>query len=488
MFHQNVSTLQLYKPKTLDGLMTSNKLTNVFATQPVEMTGVLAYMGSGMGRNTVMSLLTSYMGNTETLGNDHYRWKLYTGGKRIIDITTPNLDGGTTPGIGRSPFRVTLAEPFFEHGDVVLIDDNITQLQVQGDSTADADNGYIYTFRIVGSNPLAYVDPQYLQAGKRMSKEYNLQAEYSDRGSGISMNTGLELENCLGIFRKTIGVTRSAATDIMAVDLMVQGPNGQMKKTRVWDTAATWKAALEFAEEVDVAHFYGKKENGDKLDVTTGFPIFQGAGFREQISPSNKWEFSKLTYDYLDNFFTDLSYNATPDGGSKKFVVLTGQQGMKDINQVLSDKYKSNAYLLTDSNKFLGGSGDDLELMGHFSKFKLMNGIEVSYKLFPAYDDRNRNRKLDPKTGYPLESSRQTVMNVGINGDNKANIQKIYKKDSSDVMWEVGGSTTSAGTRKGGAQGASGKDGYDVHWLEHSGLKMNDPTSCGELIKVGTPI
>lgn len=487
-FSNNISPYQLYKPRNLDGLLESNKLTNAFLTKPVEMSGVLAYAfgtdsRSGKSGN-IMNLITEGMGNiTEvSVDNNVYRWKLYTGGDRLIEVAG-QVDGGATPGLAFSFFRVAAAENFFEDGDNILLDDNKTKIRMHGDAVAEGDGRYVLTCKLVTRDPAAYVSPALLAGGARMSREYNTQPEFSTRGSGISLHTGIELENRLGIFRKTLAITRGAQTDVMSMKIPLYKEDGKATLVDVWDTAANWQLSYEFWQEIDRAMIYGTRQDGQILGFN-GRPVFEGAGFREQISPNNIWETNKLTYNTIQELFTNLSYNASKNGGNKKFVVLTGQQGMIEINQILTKEFQGRGYILSDSNKFLGGSGNELELKGHFSKVQLMNDLEVSWKLFPEYDNYSRNRKLDPKTGYPLESFRQTIMNVGTMSDGKGNIQKVVKKDSGALSWEVGGSTTAAGTRKNNAQGASGLDGREVHLLSECGLRLADPTSCAEIIRV----
>jgi hypothetical protein len=49
-------------------------------------------------------------------------------------------------------------------------------------------------------------------------------------------------------------------------------------------------------------------------------------------------------------------------------------------------------------------------------------------------------------------------------------------------MWSVSGSIAPGGVKTSiNTQGASGIDGYEVHFLEECGLKVSDPTSCGIL-------
>ena len=59
--------------------------------------------------------------------------------------------------------------------------------------------------------------------------------------------------------------------------------------------------------------------------------VYHGAGLRQQISPANKRTYYKLTYELLDTFLLDLSYNANRWGGNLNFVALTGKNGYEGI-------------------------------------------------------------------------------------------------------------------------------------------------------------
>ena len=112
-----------------------------------------------------------------------------------------------------------------------------------------------------------------------------------------------------------------------------------------------------------------------------------------------------------------------------------------------------------------------------------MNGIELTVKEFAPYDDIVRGRALHPISKKPIESYRFTILNFGMK-DGKNNIQKIAMKDSEMAMWHVCGSTGPMdGVAKSiGTQRSSGIDGYQVNFLAQIGIRVQDPTSCGELI------
>ena len=210
--------------------------------------------------------------------------------------------------------------------------------------------------------------------------------------------------------------------------------------------------------------------------------VYIGAGLLEQIAPSNRETYTKLSSDVLEDFLFNLSYNIR-GRGQRKFVALTGEMGMKEFDRVLREK--ASTYNLVDT-KFVSGSGQDLTLGGQFTTYKMLNGIELTLKHFPAYDNTTYNRKLHPTSGKPLESYRMTFLDFGTR-DGESNISKVVRKDREMVMWHTGGSIApGAGHAKSiNTLRSNAKDGYSVHFLTEQGIMVKDPTTCGELIMEG---
>jgi hypothetical protein len=70
-----------------------------------------------------------------------------------------------------------------------------------------------------------------------------------------------------------------------------------------------------------------KTANGTfELTGTNGRVIRRSAGLLEQISPSNRRYYTRLTADLLEDFLFDLSYNVLGTN-ERKFIALTGEMG-----------------------------------------------------------------------------------------------------------------------------------------------------------------
>jgi hypothetical protein len=483
MFNSKISNLQLYTaPASLTGLVEKNSLYKAFAAKPTEMKAVMA-KAFGEGINNVqdtLDMLTTGAMQTEYIETETYRWPLFTKDTRAVEVAGPNIDGGSTPGINLTTFRIPFTEKFFEIGDNLRADDG-TMVRVQEDPYQQG-NQWIYTVILTSGRPTDYLDQQYCTYGSRFSAEWADYEELSMRGSGVNASTHAMLENQISTFRKTIVVSRHAAQTKQVMDIVYTNPEtGKAEKTMVWAAKATWQAYSELKVGVMKAMIYGNKT--DHVTGSNGRTVTKGAGFREQISPSNVWEYPgyEMSYDLMKDFVTNLVQTAVDNGGKPNLVCLTGQDGLDMVDRMLRKKFADMGNVYINSDKFVSGTSE-LKLGGYFRTVEFSNGVTVHFKNFAPQNDRDTFRLKNPFTGNPMEASVFTFMNFGTDKDNTGNIKKIYKKGGEKVMWSVSGSIAPGGVKTSiNTQGASGIDGYEVHFLEECGLKVSDPTSCGIL-------
>jgi hypothetical protein len=478
-----VSPLQVYQSRDFSGLTETNHLSNAYLTEPEKVGSVLAY-AFGIQDNNVLSLLTGGIGNTQYVTDREYEWMLHSQSERAIEVQQSSDEGNTSPGYAGMPFKIILAEKWFEVSDNLIADDTRTQVHVLSEPYQTG-SGWVYTVQLTDPSYEAFCDPKYLQPGARWSKDWSSVEEYSNKGGGHGYTTPYKLRNQLTTMRKTYKVTREAAQAVMVVELF--DPADPSKSTKLWTKLAEWTAMAKWYREIDRSFIYSKYNKNSQGIVTlqgeNKRPIYHGAGFREQISPANKRYYTTLTYEILDEFLLDLSYAADKWGGDHKFVALTGKMGMREFDRAMKEYNNSNGITITDNGTFITGKGDDLTVDGYFRTVKFMNGIELTLKEFPPYDDIIRNREYHPLTGKPIESYRFTILNFG-RKDGASNIRKVAMKNSDMAMWHVNGSTDPMGgvASSIGTQRASGIDGYEVHFLSQCGIMVEDPTSCGELI------
>ncbi len=482
MNQKSISPLTLTPLKKLpSGLTESSHLSNAYLTEPEKMDGVLAF-AFGKQNENVLAMLTGGIGNTRYIENREYTWELHGMVERSIAVSGDPITTSAKPGFGGATVHMRLKENIFNVSDNLVSDDG-TQVRVNQVRGNGLD--YIYSFQLTDPDRSKWIDPSQIKPGARWSKDYSTVEEYSMKGGGTDYQAPMTLTNQLTTLRKHYNVTRSAATDVMIVEVMAD--DGQ--KTKMWTKLAEWNALAQWYKEIDKALLYSVYNKDSKGMVTlegeNKRPVYHGAGLRQQISPANKRTYYKLTYDLLDNFLLDLSYNADNNGGNYNFVGLTGKMGMREFDRAVRERQTALGVTVTDSGTFITGSGSELELTGHFKSVTFMNNIKLTMKEFHPYDDIVRNRTRHPESGKPMESYRITFLNFGtVKG--AANIRKVAKKNSENAMWHVCGSTTPFGevANNINTMRSSGIDGYEVHLLAEIGLQVQDPTSCGELIMV----
>ena len=287
------------------------------------------------------------------------------------------------------------------------------------------------------------------------------------------------MRNYLYTTRLSYDITGSAFSTVMAVAL--KDPKTG-KTSYLWSTFQEWTAMREWYKRMERALVYNQnnvnKDGSCNLKGANGRPVYIGAGLLEQIAPSNRRYYTRLTAELLEDFLADLSYNVLGTN-ARKFIALTGEMGMREFDRVLREKVVNMNLVDT---VFVTGSGQNLTLGGQFTTYKMLNGIELTLKYFPLYDDTIHNRKLHPVTLKPIESYRMTFVDLG-RRDGQSNIVKVVRKDREFIQWCTAGSVTPAGYAHSNTEVRSNaKDGYSVHMLGEAGIMLKDPRACGELI------
>lgn len=478
-----LNNLQLYKTKYFSDLVDENMLSNALLTEPHKVSTVLSYVFGRYETNTI-DFLTSGLGKTVVTENRQYEWPVMIETDKAIVIKQAKWQGNTiastdTPGLNNSPIQVWLGEKWFGPGAILELDDKEFQVRVQGAPYQDG-NDWVYTLVVATGGMSDYIPPSLLTAGKQLSRMGSAYEEYSDEADIVNYQTPFKLRNHLTTMRLSYDITGSAYSTVMVIAMR----DPKTKKTSyLWSDYQEWLALRQWYNTIDRQLVYSKynanQDGTTDLIGTNGRPVYIGAGLLQQISPANKRTYTSLTADLLEDFLFDLSYNILGTN-ERKFVALTGEMGMKEFDRVL--KQKASGYQLVDTH-FVTGTGQDLTLGGQFTTYKMLNGVELTLKHFPLYDNIIYNRKLHPVTGKPLESYRFTLLDFG-NRDGESNITKVVRKGREMSMWHVAGSVApGVGFAKNiNTLRANGKDGYTVNFLSEQGIMVKDPTACGELI------
>lgn len=479
-----LNNLTLYRGKWFSDLIDTNKISLASQQRPHEVGTILSYVfgTKDAGYSTSLDMLTGGLGNTMTIQEDTFEWGVMIDQDRAVTIRDAKWNGAeitenSTPGLGLTPITLWLEDAWFGPGATIELDDK-SQLRIQDAPYMDG-NLAVYTAFMSNGNPASYIDPEMLQAGHQVNRLASAYEEYSEEADILNYNTHFKMRNHLTTMRLSYDITGSAYSTVMAVAL--KDPKTG-KTSYLWSTYQEWVAMREWYKRMERGLVYNvnnvNKDGSCNLKGKNGRPAYIGAGLLEQIAPSNKRYYTRLTAELLEDFLFDLSYNVLGTN-ERKFVALTGEMGMREFDRILKEKM-ANLNLI--DTVFVTGSGDSLTFGGQFKTYKMSNGIELTLKYFPLYDNTVYNRQLHPVTLKPLESYRMTFLDLG-RRDGQANIVKVVRKDREFVNWCTAGSVTPAGYAHSNTEVRSNaKDGYSVHFLAECGIMLRDPRACGELI------
>lgn len=484
MDNTSLNNLVLYRSKRFSDLVDENMLATALLTKPYEVSTVISYV-FGKYENNTLDFLTMGLGKTLVIENRQYEWPVMIESDKAITIKQAAWMGSTTiastdcPGLNGSPIQIWVAEKWFGPGAIVAFDDREFQARIQGEPYADGAD-FVYTLVVADGKPESYIPPALLAAGKQISREGSAYEEYSEEADIVNYQTPFKLRNHLTTMRLQYDITGDAYSSVMVIALRDPATG---KSSYLWSDYQEWRAMRQWYDTIERYSVYSKyNANADgttDLMGTNGRPVYIGAGLLEQIAPANRRYYTTLTADILEEFLFDLSYNILGTN-ERKFVALTGEMGMKEFDRVL--RAKASSYTLIASN-FVTGSGQNLTLGGQFTTYKMLNGIELTLKHFPMYDNLVYNRKLHPVSGKPLESYRFTIVDIG-SRDGEPNLVKVVRKDREMVMWYVGGSVApgSGHSKSITTLRSNAKDGYTVNFLSEQGIMLRFPNSSGELV------
>jgi len=482
-----LNNLQLYRGKWFSDLVDENMLSNALLVKPHEVSSVISYVFGVKddGYSSNLDFLTGGLGKTMVIDQREFRWSVMIDSDRAVTIRSAKWNGSpissptTQAGLGNTPIMISLEDKWFGPGAIIELDDKEFQLRVSGAPYQDG-NEWVYTCFLADGQSASYVPGKYLLNGCQVSRLGSAYEEYSEEADIINYNTHIKLHNHLTTVRLSYDITGAAYSTVLAIAL--KDPKSG-KTSYLWSDFQEWKAAREWNKRQERQLVYSKynaqADGTTELMGTNGRPVYIGAGLLQQIAPANRRYYTSLTADLLEDFLFDMSYNILGTN-ERKFVAFTGEMGMREFDRVLKEKLTS--FNLIDT-KFVSGAGQELVLGGQFVTYRMHNGIELTVKHLPMYDDIVHNRKLHPISGKPTESYRFTFLDFGMR-DGQANIVKVARKDREMVMWHTGGSVTpGAGYGKSiNTLRSNAKDGYSVHFLGEVGIMVRDPRACGELI------
>lgn len=479
-----LNSLQLYRGKWSADLADQAMLSNMLLTEPHKVSPVISYIFGRFDQGGVLDYITNGLGRTMTIEAPTYEWDVMIEHDKAVTIKDAKWNNAAitaqlTPGLAQSTVRLWLGEKWFGPGAILEFDDKNYQARVVSEPYADGVD-FVYTVVVADGKDESYIPPTMLLQGCKVSRLASAYEEYSEQADIFNYQSPFKLRNQLTTMRASFDITGSAFASVMIISL--RDPKTK-QETKYWAPYQEWTAWRQWYERIDRMGLYSKynaaPDGTINLKGANGRPVPIGAGILEQISPSNKKYYTTLTLDIIDTFLSDLSYNLK-GFSDRNYIGLSGEMGLREFDRVLRDK--ASGYLLISDQQFVSGTGQNLTLGGQFTTYKGLNGVSLTLKHLPLYDNPVFNRQLHPISGKPLESYRITILDIGMR-DGVSNLQKVVRKGREMVVWHTAGSVSPQGFANGiNTLRSNAKDGYSVHFLTEQGYMVSDPTTCGELI------
>ena len=476
----NISSLQMYAPKSWSGLTTENHLGSVFAQEPTLVSNIISRV-FGLNQYAGLDYFLSIGGGEQELPDDNdYEWYLKGDDEKAVTIVANSLSG--TPGQYGAEILIPFAEKYFAVTDKLILDDGETAVRVMREPYMSG-GSFIYPCVLMAADADSFVAPSLLAGGAKASKEYSPQERTLNKTYGeTSYSSPFKMRNAMSFLSKTYTIPGNMHQRPLVIEMLDPKSN---KTSKIWTQYAEWEFMCQWMKEKERMLFFSKSNkqaNGTyNMFGANGSPIIEGAGLREQIAPSYKFHYTDFTIDYLEDVLLNLSINILPED-QRNFVAFTGERGMVQFHRALENH--AARFQPLDSKR-ISGEGQNLGFKGQYREYMGPQGIKFTLVHLPMYDDEVRNRVPHPKGGY-TESYRYTILNMGTSGGEK-NIRRVYPKGRKELMWHVAGSTSPLGPNTAFSKGsASAVDGYQLFAQAQQGVLIANPMSCAELIYSST--
>lgn len=482
-----VNALQKYEPKNFTGLVTSNHLGAIFATEPILASKLI----ENIYQVNVGQDIVSYMDRfpTHYLEDDRpYEWLLQGADEKntpLLAFGDSTLSAITYPGIGRSNFFMKFGEKLFKTTDVIVgHKPDLYRLRIVGEQS-DGGGNWVFEVNLVTGDDTLFIPTDELAVGTRWSKEYSLVPQTLSKEGGETFHTSpFRMSNVLSMIRKQYTVPG---------DMIVKGQNAPLAfafRDQAGNTQTQWIKKLDydfmtqFRREKARLLAYGtsnRRADGSygNTDVN-GFEIRSGAGLYEQISPSNIFFYNTFDIDWLTDIALGLSVGKLPED-SREFVLSTGEYGMVQFHKAVQEK--SALYTPNFSSDRIQFNGGKMSYSGQFLEYAAVNGIKFRLMHDPMKDDPIRNKIQHPNGGL-ASSYEYTIMDFGT-ANGEPNVRKVSVKGNEEMFRYIPGlrdpfSPINAQTQPGMA--ASSVDGYEVHRAYIGGVMVKNPMRMARVL------
>lgn len=424
----------------------------------------LTYLTEGTGRVKQFDM------TTEEWGSDKYEW--FMKGRQNKPLTGVEV----LSGIGTSEVTVRVNEKYANPFDVLKTKSGKLVI-VEGE--AQGSGPFVYKIKSINGDQLtgtrAVLTAADLPAGSKLNMISNLHYEKSKQGYG---NIGFpdKYINYMSKHRRGFTVTGDVLGDVTWIE--------NSKGNKLWYFTAESEIEEQFFKMIDNWRMYGRntmKTDGTPLFYMDGKPMIAGDGLIAQIEGINDYQFSsndavdrKSLKDYIQYLTT-----RSKDFKNNKWVVLGGAKAERLFSDAMEDLAYDNNVMIPVGDL---ASGKPIMLGGNFTGYRYGSNT-LTFTRIASFDDDTLHQEVD-SDGDLLESSRMIFLNVGqIEDESNITIavKKSLKGNRGILKKYIPGMIDPFNPNS--VYGMNGSDGFDVEWLNHSGLVIKNPYGCGQWVR-----
>ena len=419
-----------------------NHVSTMFHSAPQKASNVMVELLARNYSKSVESMLANFP-TKEFETDDEYTWDVVASTRRNIPLIEARDITGTVIGAGDNVFAgkdgeefyLVFGEDWFFNQEI--IHGNLNEkypLLIKGKPRYEGTN-VVYLVELANGDPNG-VPGKRLQLGERFSYSHAVVSRGLSKGvGGVRHAAPTSMRNEW----TTIRLKHEVSGDLLDKKLAFGVPaikevNGKTVKSTetVWMHYVDYEFQKTWSEYKNNCMLYGtsnRNANGEYTNFdASGEVIRMGSGLYELMERGNIIPYNKFSLAFLEEVLTGFSAGKL-DFSDRKFMITTGEFGALQFNRAAKSALSgwSEFDYSGDALGVVSKNGDGYTLKNiQFTKYIAPNGIEVTVKVVPAYDDPVRNKITHPNGGvaqsyvydiFDLGTSEQpNIVKAGLKG------------------------------------------------------------------------
>jgi len=476
------------------GLSRANHLGSIFQLKPQEATKTAVQLLANYKGRTLESFLSKFP-TKQFATDDEYTWPIIGSHRRNIPLKEARDENGQVitsgmAGVGGKAFYLVFGEDWMADGEVIVGEKNeVYPLRILADARMEGTDA-VYKVELMGG-VLDGMPASELAAGKRFSVEYApVESEFSREVGDIRFSSTASMRNEFSHIRIKHKVGSSAYDKKIACGIPVLTKDGKKVVMNTWMHYVDFELESQFSDSKNLVLAFGRSNrnaNGQYLNVgKSGGVIKMGAGLYEQMEAGNQYTYKVFSIKLIEDVLYELCA-AKIAMGKRHFVIFTGERGALQFHKAVTSTvggwgmWQLNADQLGVVNKTKSELNDTALAAGfQFTEYRMPNGVVVTVKVDPHYDDPVRN-KIQHPNGGPAFSYRYDIMDLGTMEE--PNIFKCVVSGREEERGYQWGPFRNPFTGQAGNPYASfDEDAAVIHKKATLGICILDPTRTVSLI------